>query len=103
MEHFHNGWPTLLGVHGPSVAMPTANDGMVKFIIMLMAGNILYLAITVLLSYIFGLSTFDVFTGPFSSVGNSLVASWRLIGVVLGAFDLALIVGFILSLFHSGR
>jgi hypothetical protein len=75
----------------------------VTLIISLVAGNVLYLIFTVVLSMILGVAPTDIFSGPMAGAANSLVSAWKAAGVLLGVADLVVVFGFVSSVLDSGR
>lgn len=71
-----------------------ASNGPVALVIGLLTANIVYLVVTVVLSYVLSVPVFDLFSGPFSGAATSLVTAWVAIGAILGVTDVLSILGF---------
>lgn len=81
--------------------MMSARGNPVGLIIGLFAANIVYLLVTLVLSYLLGIPTIDLFSGPFSEAANSLVSAWVAVGAILGVVDVMSILGFIGSVLDA--
>lgn len=75
----------------------------VNLVITLLAGNIAYLLITLVIGSIIGVSPTDIFSGPFSATAHSLVSTWRVIGYLLVIVDILVVLGFISAVLGGTR
>lgn len=78
--------------------MSRGGDEPVGLVVGLVVGNVAYLVFTLILSMVIGVSTVDIFSGPFSGAASSLVTGWVAIGGLLGVVDVLTVFGFISSL-----
>jgi len=74
----------------------------VSLVLGLLAGNVMYLLFTVILSMILGVTPTGMLSGPFSGSIESLVSGWKAVGALLGVTDVLVVVGCISSVF-GGR
>jgi len=80
----------------------SSTDGFAGVLIVLLAGNIAYLFMTVVFAIVLDVAVVDVVAHPFSDVLSAVVTTWVTIGAIIGVVDVLAVLGFISSVADGG-
>ena len=77
-------------------------DGFAGVLIVLLAGNIAYLFMTVVFAMVLDVAVVDSIADPFGDVLSTVVTTWVTIGAIIVVSDVLAVLGFISSVADGG-
>lgn len=75
----------------------SAGDDAISLVLGLVGANIVYLLGMLILVTLFDATAPQLFSGAFAGTASSLITAWVTIGVMLGAADILIVLGFVSS------